>query len=379
MKILIAPDKFKGSLAADEVAQALRDGWLSARPEDEVDCLPLSDGGEGFARICRPFDAEEKRVRVTGPVGRAVEADYFQSGHTVFLETATACGLSLVPEAMRNPLRTSTRGVGEILCVLGERGVLDVFAGLGGSGTNDGGFGMATALGYRFLDKLGQDLLAHPLELKKLEQIVAPERRTWPAVTAAADVTNPLLGSKGCTRTYGFQKGMQEADVNAFEEALGCLADTVQRDLGKSAVQMPGAGASGGLGYGLAVFCDAEVVPGFDLVSNLIGLPQIVAESDLVITGEGSLDSQSLSGKAPVSLARLAATKGKPVLCVAGRIDSALDWKACFSKIVSTTDCAGSPDASMADPTRWLQEAARRLGKSSDFPKIVPERSIQTP
>jgi glycerate kinase len=364
MKILIAPDKFKGSLAAAEVAQALCEGWLSARPGDEVRCLPLSDGGEGFARICRPADAVEETVQVTGPVGRAVEAAYFRSGHRVYFETAAACGLVLVPEAMRDPSLTTTRGVGEILCHLAQQGVSEVFAGLGGSGTNDGGFGMAAALGYRFLDTSGRDLLPRPLELKRLARIVAPERRGWPAVTAAVDVSNTLLGPVGCTRAYGFQKGLREADAESFEEALDRLAGVVRCDLGKSLAHTPGSGAAGGLGFGLAAFCSAGIAPGFDLVSNLIGLPQTISEADLLLTGEGSLDLQSLSGKVPVSLARLATARGKPVLCIAGRIDAEIDWSPCFSKVVSMADCAGSARASLSDPVRWLREVARRLARA---------------
>jgi len=361
MKILVAPDKFKGTLTAEEAAQALCRGWLSQRPGDEVRCVPLSDGGEGFARVSSPGGAAEETVRVCGPTGSVVEAGFFRSGDRVFLETATACGLALVPESMRDPSRTATQGVGELLRHLEKRDIREVFAGLGGSGTNDGGIGMAAALGYRFLDAQGGDLTPQPRELLRLEKIVPPKHRTWPVVTAAADVCSPLLGPEGCARCFGLQKGMREADVPAFEEALGCLATAVERDLGKAAKTIPGSGAAGGLGFGLAVFCDAEIVPGFELVSGLIGLERMVSEADVVVTGEGSLDAQSMSGKVPVALARLAASKGKPVLCVAGHIDNSVDWATSFSGVISTTECAGSRTAALADAAGWLQEASRRL------------------
>jgi len=360
MKILFAPDKFKGSLTAVEAAEAMCRGWMSQRPEDEVRCVPLSDGGEGFARVCCPGGGVET-FRVCGPTGRAVEAEFLRSGDRVFLETATACGLALVPAAMRDPARTGTRGVGELFRHLAEIGIREVFAGLGGSGTNDGGIGMAAALGYRFLDAQGGDLTPLPLELNRLERIVPPSQRGWPVITAAADVCSPLLGPEGCTRGFGLQKGMREADVPAFEDALGRLASVLERELGKAATNLPGSGAAGGLGFGLAVFCDAEIVRGFELVSGLIGLDRMVSEVDVVVTGEGSLDAQSLSGKVPVALARLAASKGKPILCIAGRIDRSVDWADSFSGLISTSECAGSAEAALADPAGWPQEASRLL------------------
>lgn len=361
MKILIAPDKFKGTLTAEEASQALCRGWLSHRPWDEVRCVPLSDGGEGFARVCSHGGADPEMIRVSGPTGSVVEAEYFRRGDRVFLESATACGLALVPEEMRDPSRTSTMGVGELLRHLAQAGIREVFAGLGGSGTNDGGVGMATALGYRFLDAQGVDLPPGSLELIHLERIVPPENRSWPVVTAAADVCNPLLGPEGCARCFGLQKGMRESDIPAFEDALGRLATVVERDLGKTPGQIPGSGAAGGLGFGLVAFCDAQIVQGFELVSGVIGLDRMVSEVDVVVTGEGSLDSQSMSGKAPVALARLAAAHGKPVLGIAGHIDTSVDWDTIFSGRLSTSECAGSRATALADASRWLQEASRRL------------------
>lgn len=365
MKVLFAPDKFKGSLSAGEAAQALANGWLSERPGDEVRCVPLSDGGEGFARVCCPEDRGiEQTVRVSGPTGNTVDAIYIESGEGVFFETASACGLALVPEGMRHPSRTGTRGVGEMLFHLAGRGTGEVFAGLGGSATNDGGCGMAAALGYRFLDGRGCDLPPGVLELRRLERIVPPERTGWPKITAAADVSTPLLGPDGCTACFGRQKGMRAAEVPAFEDALGRLAAVVERDLGKVAAMEPGSGAAGGMGFGLAVFCHAQIVSGFEIVSRMTGLARIVAESDVVVTGEGSLDKQSLSGKVPVALARLAASQGKPILCVAGHIDTSVDWSSRFSAVASASECAGSRTAAIEDAAQWLREASRNLCKS---------------
>lgn len=365
MKVLFAPDKFKGCLSAEEVARALCRGWLSERPNDQVKCVPLSDGGEGFAKVCCLGGGKnEEMVRVSGPLGSVVDAICLRSRGRVFFETASMCGLALVSEGRRDPSRTSTRGVGEILIHLSERGIREVFAGLGGSGTNDGGTGMAAALGFRFLDRCGRDLPPGPLELRRLQNIVPPKQRCWPLVTAAADVSNPLLGPDGCTECFGLQKGMLANEAPSFEGALGRLAMVVEHDLGKSASRLPGSGAAGGLGFGLAVFCDATITRGFELVSEIIDLPRYVSDADVVVTGEGCLDKQSLSGKVPFALAGLAALKGKPVLCVAGHIDHSVDWSAFFSDSVTTTECAGSHTASMADASRWLQEASRRLCKS---------------
>jgi glycerate 2-kinase len=362
MKVLVAPDKFKGSLTAGEAAQAIAEGWLRSRPGDEVVCVPISDGGEGFAEICgSACGAKAESVRASGPLGEPVDAVCFRSAKGVFFETASACGLSLIPVARRNPVDTTTRGVGEVLKHLATSGDGPVWVGLGGSGTTDGGFGMAVALGYRFLDASGGDLPVRPLELIRLARIVPPATRVRPEIVAGVDVANVLLGPEGCARRFGFQKGMREADVPAFEDALANLAAVVRRDLGRCAAETPGSGAAGGLGYGLAVFCGADLVPGFELASELIGLPALIAGADIVVTGEGALDSQSLSGKAPVALARLAASLGKPVLCAAGFIDRDVEWAPLFAGTASLVECAGSRAAALAEASLWLKEAASRL------------------
>ena len=364
MKVLVAPDKFKGTLSAGQVAEQLRAGWLESRPGDEVRCVPLSDGGEGFAEVCGvACGAQAEGVRVSGPLGEPVDAVFYRSGSEVFFETASACGLALVPKAVRDPARTTTRGVGEVLRHLAATGADRVLAGLGGSGTNDGGFGMAVALGYRFLDADGRDLRVEPLELRRLERIVPPAARCWPGVTAGVDVVNRLLGPEGCTRRFGFQKGLREADVTLFEEALARLAEIVRRDLAVEVEDLAGSGAAGGLGFGLAAFCGASLVSGFDLVARMLGLDRLVAWADVVVTGEGALDFQSLSGKAPIALARLGASLGKPVLCAAGTLDPSVDWSQWFARAVSLEECAGSREAALAEAATWSREAAARLGR----------------
>lgn len=364
MKILVAPDKFKGTLSAACAAEGMRLGWLSVSPDDEVSCVPMSDGGEGFAEVCgAATGAVAEKIRVSGPLGGPVEAVFFRSANGVFFETSSACGLALVPQRLRDPARTTTRGVGEVLRHLAETGAERVLAGLGGSGTNDGGFGMAIALGYRFLDVGGRELQGGPLDLRWLARIVAPAARCWPEVSAGVDVVNRLLGTEGCTRRFGFQKGLREADVPAFEEALGRLAERVRGDLGVDPVEQAGSGAAGGLGFGLVAFCGAELVSGFDLVAGTLGLERMVAEADVVVTGEGALDFQSLSGKVPVSLARMAGRLGKPVLCVAGTMDRAVDWSPLFARCVSLAEIAGSREAAMGAPRQWVQKAAENLAR----------------
>lgn len=372
MRVLIAPDKFKGSLSADAAACAMRDGWLAVRPGDAVQCVPISDGGEGFAEVCgMAVGATREVLQVAGPLGSRVDAVVWRLSGEVWFETASACGLGLVPAAMRNPANTSTRGVGEVFGQLARHGVEHVLAGLGGSATNDGGFGMAVALGYRFLDQHGGELPQSPLELNRLARVVPPSRCAWPRVSAAVDVTNPFLGPRGCTGNFGYQKGLREMDAAAFEDALGRLEEVVRRDLGKAVANLPGSGAAGGLGFGLSAFCDAELVAGFDLVADAIGLKQMVVAADVILTGEGSLDMQSLAGKAPVALARMATAFGRPVFCVAGSIDSSVDWGSLFTGSRSLLARAGSADEAISRASHWVSGAVREFAREW---KSCPQR-----
>ncbi|MBV9492229.1 MAG: glycerate kinase [Verrucomicrobia bacterium] len=333
MHVLVAPDKFKGSLSAAEACAALgeglREGWPAEEPL-EITCLPMADGGEGTAEAIH--DARHGRWvmhTVHDPLGRPVQAGYALVEHggerLAVLEMSSASGLALVSEADRDLLRASTFGTGELLAhALNENDLGRVIVGIGGSATNDGGVGLAAALGYRFLDAAGVELEPVPANLEQLTRIHLPGALPDTAVTVACDVVNPLLGPRGATRIYGPQKGLRgEEEALVLEAGLTRLADVAAETFGRDYRDRPGAGAAGGLGFGLLTFCRAEMVPGFELVSEVVGLEAAVSRADLVITGEGSLDGQTLEGKTPVGVADVARRFGKPVIAFGGRVETA--------------------------------------------------------
>ena len=365
LRVLISPDKFKGSLNANAAAQALRAGWLNARPSDECRCLAIADGGEGFLDAIEStgnWGSLEPNVR--GPLGKMVLAKTLFSGSRAAIETSSACGLHLVHPEFRNPAKTNTFGVGELLLRAAAQDVSLLYAGLGGSATIDGGFGMARALGFRFLDQQGSPIGNEPLNLMKLTSIVPPSNLTLPRILAASDVTNLLLGKNGCTRVFGPQKGLRPRDASLFEEALARLVEVCQRDLGTNCSISPGSGAAGGLGFGFLSFCGARIVPGFELVAEILQLEAHIQWADVILTGEGSLDSQSLGGKAPVALARMAQRQNKPVTCFAGIIAPNVEWHSIFQSVTSLSEIAGSKELAIKNAESCLFEASRISAKN---------------
>ncbi len=325
MRILVSPDKFKGSLSAHEAAEAIADGWRVVFPDAEFHLLPIADGGEGTAEIvCAARNGRWVEVTVADPLGRRIQARYAlleeANERTAVLEMSEASGLARVVAGERDLWRATTLGTGELMAhAIRESKVSRLIIGIGGSATNDGGVGMAAALGHKFLDAAGEEIELCPAGLLKLARIVSPSAKT-PPVMVACDVRNPLLGDRGATAIYGPQKGLVTADRPRLEEGLKRLADVTRDCLGHDFRDAPGAGAAGGLGFGLLSFCQAQLEPGFDLVSDLIQLDQAVADSDLVLTGEGSLDGQTLEGKGPAGVALLAKKHGKFVAAFAGRV-----------------------------------------------------------
>lgn len=359
-RVLISPDKFKGSLNANAAAQALRAGWLSARPSDECRCLPVADGGEGFLdTIESTGNWVSSEANVRGPLGKMVLAKTLFFGSQAAIETGSACGLHLVPPEFRNPAKTNTFGVGELLLRAAAQDVSLLYAGLGGSATIDGGFGMARALGFQFLDKQGTPIENGPLNLIKLARIVPPSNLRLPGILAASDVTNPLLGENGCTRVFGPQKGLKKCDASRFEEALARLVVVCQRDLGTKYETSSGSGAAGGLGFGLLTFCGARIVAGFELVAEILQLDAHIEWADVILTGEGSLDSQSLGGKAPVALARMAQIHKKQVACFAGIIAPDVEWHSIFLSVTSLSEISGSKEIAIKNCEGCLFQASR--------------------
>ena len=326
MRVVIAPDSFKECLRASEVADALCAGWLEGMPDAEVIAFPMADGGEGTVdAVVRATGGRLVTRTVSGPLGAPVKADYglIQHGKVAVLEMAAASGLALVPPDRRDPCRASTRGTGELIAHALSEGVEDIIMGVGGSATNDGGAGMAQALGYRLLDKRGEDLEGGGVRLIQLDRIDASGRH--PRLDAvnfyvACDVNNPLCGPEGASAVYGPQKGASSEDILILDYALSHFASVVERDLKVSLRDMPGAGAAGGLAGGLMAFAGATLENGLELIATLCGLHQTLAEADLVITGEGSLDGQSAFGKTPAGVARLARSYNVPVIALGGRV-----------------------------------------------------------
>lgn len=337
MRILIAPDKFKGSLGAAAVAAAIAAGLRERLPEAEIITMPIADGGEGTASaICAAANGKWHTCDVRDPLERIVRARYctISNGTTAVMETSEASGLWRVPPELRDPLAASSFGTGEMLLHAARGGATEIILGLGGSATNDGGFGLARALGFAFLSADERELTGGVPELLRLAQIVPPQAGKLPSrVIAAVDVLNPLLGPRGATRVFAPQKGASAEDLELMEQALTRLADVAQRELGIDVRATPGAGAAGGLGFGLMTFGAAEVRPGFDLVATRIGLEEAVRRADVIITGEGALDAQTLEGKAPRGLAQLARRFGKPIHAIAGSAEENGELRALFTTV----------------------------------------------
>ena len=326
MRVVVAPDSFKECLSAPQVAAALAAGWSAARPGDEVRCVPMADGGEGTAEaLIAATGGTRVQCRVTGPLGEPVHAAFGLSpdGRTAYIEMAAASGLHLVPLDRRDPRITTTFGTGELIRHALDRGARHIVIGIGGSATNDGGAGMAQALGFRLRNASGQELAPGGIALGQLAAIDASG--VHPAlkdahIEAASDVDNPLCGPKGASHVYGPQKGAAGPSVVLLDTALAHFANVLRRDLGADVAHVPGAGAAGGLGAGLMAFCGAALRPGIGLVADACGLADALAGAGLVLTGEGRLDGQSIHGKVPVGVARLAREAGVPVVALCGTL-----------------------------------------------------------
>ncbi|MDQ2799053.1 MAG: glycerate kinase [Armatimonadota bacterium] len=328
MKLILAPDSFKGSLTAAEAADAMASGIRQVFPDAEVVLLPLADGGEGTVEaLVLATDGRRQTAVVTGPFGEPVEASFGllgPHGETAVVEMAAAAGLLLVPPDGRDPRCTTTYGVGELLRQAVNTGAARIIVGLGGSATNDGGAGAMQALGVRFLDAAGTPLPT-PItgrDLARLTQIdMASLMLPNVEIVIASDVTNPLLGPNGASAVYGPQKGADAAIVAELDAALANYAAVIQRDLGKDVTGLPGAGAAGGMGAGLMAFFDARMRSGIDLVLDTAGFNEKAAGADWLLTGEGQIDAQTLNGKAIMGVLTRCRPLGIPIIAFGGSVD----------------------------------------------------------
>jgi glycerate kinase len=319
---LVAPDKFRGTLTALQAAEAIEHGWSRRRPKDDLELVPMADGGEGTLETLVGVRGRVVRRRVHGPLGDTVDAELGLMEGSGVIEMARASGLSLLSAPRRDPRRTSTRGTGELMAAALDEGVRRLLVCLGGSATNDGGTGMAAALGVRFVDARGKRLRDGGnalLDLVAIDMTGLDRRIAQTDVIGVTDVDAPLTGPQGASTVFGPQKGASADDVRLLDNALGHLAAVVNRDLGIDLRDEPGAGAAGGLGFGLAAFCGAGLRPGVDVVMEATGFEGRLQRAGLVITGEGSLDEQSLRGKVVAGVLREARHAGRPVIVLAGR------------------------------------------------------------
>jgi len=368
MRIVVAPNAFKGSLSALAAAKAIGDGIRLADPDADLTLVPIADGGDGTVdALVAGADGQHRVLRVRGPLTDPVDADYgvIYGGKTAVIEMAKAAGLALLPQDKRDPRVTTTYGVGELLQHAYDGGARHFIVGIGGSATNDGGAGMAQALGYHLLDAQGHELPPGGLALQNLARIhVGGVHANWTdaQVDVACDVTNPLTGPSGASAVYGPQKGATPEMVAELDAALKHFAQIIRRDLGVDVEPLPGAGAAGGLGAGLVAFTGARLRPGAEMVMEALKLDDRIKGADLVITGEGRLDSQTARfGKGPAAVARHARKAGIPVVGLAGGIADEAELRLLFDGLEATVVEPCTLEDAIAQAEPLLLRAANRV------------------
>jgi glycerate 2-kinase len=362
VRVVVAPDKFAGTMTAPQAARAIADGWRRRSPDDDLEMVPMADGGPGFLDVLHAaLGGSPCTVQVPDPYGELVETWYLLHEGTAYVEAAQACGLHLSPVERRDPERGSSRGVGELVATALDEGVRRVVVGLGGTGTNDAGAGFLAALGAT--SEPDDALRGGPRTLEAVRRVdLAPARERVRGVelVAASDVDNPLLGLIGATSTYGPQKGLDEDRVMWVEGVLERFAVAADRRTSLT----PGAGAAGGLGYALLLL-GAHRVPGVELVADVVGLGAAVAGADLVVTGEGAFDFSSRSGKVPYGVAAVAGRAARPCIALAGRVlvgsreMRALGVESAYGMV----DLVGE-ERSMSDPEGALADLAERVART---------------
>jgi glycerate kinase len=357
-RVVVAPDKFKGSASAQQVADAIARGLRRAAPDAEVIPRPMADGGDGTVRLFVESGARARRVRVHDPLGRPVEAVYALDAGRAIIELAAASGLVLLRREELDPWRADTRGTGELITAALDDGAREIVIGIGGSATNDAGIGMLRALGARTEPP---DAL-HGIEAIDLSGLDSRLART--RLVVACDVDNPLCGESGASAVFGPQKGARPEDITRLDAALGQTADAMARVLGRDLRDVPGAGAAGGVGFALLAL-GAELRPGVEVVAELCGLERALEGASLCMTGEGSIDAQTLRGKTIAGVAAYAGRAGVPVIAFGGRVDSEAEAELAGRGIVCVCVVPGPMpvDAAMREATRLVEEAAARTAR----------------
>ena len=373
MKIVIAPDSFKENMTSLEVATAIEKGILQVIPDATCIKVPMADGGEGTVQAL--VDATQGKIikkTVVGPLGNPVEAQYgfLGDGRTSVIEMAEASGITLVSKDKRNPLKTSTYGTGELILDALDQGAKEIIIGIGGSVTNDGGAGMAQALGVQFFDQDGQEIQGYGSGgmlggIASINVSSLDKRLQGVTIRVACDVDNPLCGERGASNVFGPQKGATPEMVKTLDANLSHFAECIRNDLGKEVKEIAGAGAAGGLGAGLVAFCSAEMKRGVDIVIAATGLQEALKGADLAITGEGKVDFQTAFGKTPSGVAKAAAKEGIPVVAIGGAL--ADDARGVFEHGIDGLESAAARDMSLEEAIResriHLQYAGERLAR----------------
>ena len=364
MRVVVAPDSFKGSLTALQAAEAMARGVRAVWPAAEVVQAPIADGGEGTAAAlvaARRGRFEERDV--AGPLGETVRAAFGVFDDTAVIEMAAASGLTLTPR--RDPLRATTRGTGELIEAALDLGLRKLVIGLGGSATNDGGSGMARALGVRFLDEAGRELPEGGAALQNLARVeltgLDPRLRET-ELLIACDVDNPLSGPRGASAVYGPQKGATPEMVRQLDAALSHYAQLAEAATGRRVADLPGAGAAGGLGFGLLLFTRAQLRPGVQVVLEALGFDELIAGATLILTGEGKTDAQTAMGKAPIGVAAAAARRGVPVVCLSGALGEGAEevLQHGIAALASSASAPRSLEESLARAAELLEAGAAR-------------------
>ena len=379
MRILIACDSFKGSLSSVQAAQHILTGVRRVFSGADADTIPTADGGEGTAlALTEALGGKLRHIRVFGPMGHTVEAVFgILPGGEAVMDMASASGLTLVPDGQRDILAASTYGTGQLILAALDQGCRRIYLGIGGSATNDGGLGMAQALGARFTDSQGNSLgsgnlpsrpetfLAgkHLAEVAAMDLSALDPRLAATEISVLCDVTNPLCGPSGAAYIYGPQKGAGPAEMALLDEGLAHLSGIVTRSIGLDNGNTPGAGAAGGLGFGLMTFTGAKLLPGIEFLLNASGFDEKAAKADLIITGEGRLDHQSAFGKTPAGIAQRGKALGVPVIALGGAIEGSLDQL--YRAGVATAEAGVCAPMSLAEAMdgagAYLEDAAERI------------------
>lgn len=369
MKIVIAPDSYKESLPAAEVAQAIEKGFREIFPDAQYVRVPVADGGEGTVdAMISATDGSKITTQVTGPMGERVNASWGMSGdnNTAFIEMAEASGLSLVPLEQRNPLITTSRGTGELILHALDHGARNIIIGIGGSATNDGGAGMVQALGAKLTDAAGNAIGnggGSLIALNTIDISGLDPRLKECTIRVACDVTNPLVGEKGASRIFGPQKGATEAMIVELDRNLGHFADVIKKSLRVDVKNVPGAGAAGGMGAALMAFLNAELRSGIEIVTEALNLEEHIHDCTLVVTGEGRIDSQSIHGKVPVGVANVAMKYHKPVIGIAGSLtpDVGVVHQYGIDAVFSVLTSIGSLEEALKNAFENIYRASRNI------------------